>query len=101
MPGNHAPRGPIDGLGGLIINANGKRVEWTRDPVNVYAFQVQVPTGATHLDIDFQYAAPLTAAEGRINVTPEIVGLQWNAVVLYPAGYYREPHHRGSGARAA
>jgi predicted metalloprotease with PDZ domain len=88
LPGNHAPRGPIDGVGGLIINANGKRVEWTRDPFNVYAFQVQVPTGATHLDIDFQYAAPLTAAEGRINVTPEIVGLQWNAVVLYPAGYY-------------
>ncbi|MDB6014918.1 MAG: family peptidase [Gammaproteobacteria bacterium] len=88
LPGNHAPRGPIDALGGLIINANGKRVEWVRDPVNVYAFQVQVPTGATHLDIDFQYAAPLTAAEGRINVTPEIIGLQWNAVVLYPAGYY-------------
>jgi predicted metalloprotease with PDZ domain len=88
LPGNHAPRGPIDGLGGLIINANGKRVEWSRDPVNVYAFQVLVPTGATHLDIDFQYAAPLTTAEGRINVTPEIVGLQWNAVVLYPAGYY-------------
>jgi predicted metalloprotease with PDZ domain len=88
LPGNHAPRGPIDALGGLIINANGKRVEWARDPFNVYAFQVQVPTGATHLDIDFQYAAPLTAAEGRINVTPEIVGLQWNAVVLYPAGYY-------------
>lgn len=88
LPGNHAPRGPIDGLGGLIINANGKRVEWTRDPVNIYAFQVQVPAGVNHLDVEFQYAAPLTAAEGRINVTPEIVGLQWNTVVLYPAGYY-------------
>ena len=88
LPGNHAPRGPIDGLGGLIINANGKRVEWTRDPVNIYAFKVQVPAGANHLDVEFQYAAPLTAAEGRINVTPEIVGLQWNTVVLYPAGYF-------------
>jgi predicted metalloprotease with PDZ domain len=88
LPGNHAPRGPIDGLGGLIINANGKRVEWVRDPLNIYAFQVQVPAGAGHLEVEFQYAAPLTAAEGRVNVTPEIVGLQWNAVVLYPAGYY-------------
>ena len=34
------------------------------------------------------YTAPLTAAEGRINVTPDMVGLQWNTVVLYPAGYY-------------
>ena len=88
LPGNHAPRGPIDELGGLVINANGKRVEWARDPLNIYAFQVQVPPGATRLDLEFQYAAPLTVAEGRINVTPEIVGLQWNTVVLYPAGYY-------------
>jgi predicted metalloprotease with PDZ domain len=88
LPGNHAPRGPIDGLAGLIINANGKRVEWTRNPLNIYAFQVQVPPGASRLDVEFQYAAPLTAAEGRINVTPEIVGLEWNTVVLYPAGYY-------------
>jgi predicted metalloprotease with PDZ domain len=88
LPGNHAPRGPIDGIGGLVINANGKRVEWARDPVNIYAFQVQVPAGANRLEVEFQYAAPLTAAEGRVNVTPEIVGLQWNAVVLYPAGYF-------------
>jgi predicted metalloprotease with PDZ domain len=88
LPGNHAPRGPIDGLGGLTITAGGKRVEWARDPVNIYAFQVQVPAGATRLDVEFQYGAPLTPAEGRINVTPEIVGLQWNTVVLYPAGYY-------------
>ncbi len=88
LPGNHAPRGPIDEIAGLIINANGKRVEWTRDPFNVFAFQVQVPAGVTHLDVEFQYASPLTAAEGRITVTPEIVGVQWNAVVLYPAGYY-------------
>jgi predicted metalloprotease with PDZ domain len=88
LPGNHAPRGPIDGLGGLVINANGKRVEWARDPVNIYAFQVQVPAGANRLDVEFQYAAPLMGSEGRVNVTPEIVGLQWNAVVLYPAGYF-------------
>jgi predicted metalloprotease with PDZ domain len=88
LPGNHAPRGPIDGVGGLLISANGRRVEWTRDPVNIYAFQVQVPAGAKSLELEFQYAAPLTPAEGRLNVTPEIVGLQWNAVVFYPAGYY-------------
>src|SRR5581483_8253929 len=29
IPGNHAPRGPIDGLGGLLINAGGKRLEWS------------------------------------------------------------------------
>ena len=88
LPGNHAPRGPIDEVAGLLISANGKRLDWSRDPLNIYAFRVQAPAGANHLDVEFQFTAPLTVAEGRINVTPDIVGLQWNTVVLYPAGYY-------------
>jgi predicted metalloprotease with PDZ domain len=88
LPGNHAPRGPIDGVSGLFVNANGKRLEWSRDPLNIYALRVQVPAGISRLDVDFQYTAPLTLAEGRINVTADMVGLQWNTVVLYPAGYY-------------
>ena len=88
LPGNHAPRGPIDELSGLIMTANGKRLDWSRDPFNIYAFRVQVPAGVNHLEVEFQYTSPLTASEGRITVTPDIVGLQWNAVVLYPAGYY-------------
>ena len=89
LPGNHAPRGPIDGLAGLLMSVNGHRLEWVRDPVNIYAFHLQVPDGASRLDVEFQYAAPLVGGEGRtIMVTPEMLGLQWNTVVLYPAGYY-------------
>lgn len=88
LPGNHAPRGPIDELDGLLINANGKRLDWSRDPLNIYAVRVQVPAGASHVDLEFEFTAPLTAAEGRINVTPDMLGLQWNTVVLYPAGFY-------------
>src|ERR1700756_4129698 len=43
LPGNHAPRGPIDKLAGLVIRANGKTLPWRRDPENVYAFHVDVP----------------------------------------------------------
>jgi predicted metalloprotease with PDZ domain len=89
LPGNHAPRGPIDGLAGLVLSISGKRIEWIRDPLDIYAFQVQVPPGASRLDLEFQYAAALVAGEGRtIMITPEILGLEWNTVVLYPAGYY-------------
>jgi predicted metalloprotease with PDZ domain len=89
VPGNHAPRGPIDCLAGLMMSVGGKRVDWTRDPVNIYAFHSQVPEGASRLDVEFQYAAPLIGGEGRtIMVTPEMLGLEWNTVVLYPAGYY-------------
>jgi predicted metalloprotease with PDZ domain len=88
LPGNHAPRGPIDGLAGLIITAGGHPVEWVRDAVNVYAFHVQVPAGASHLDLEFEFASPLVRDQGRTVVTPDLVGLQWNTVVLYPAGFY-------------
>ncbi|MBS0417642.1 MAG: M61 family metallopeptidase [Proteobacteria bacterium] len=88
LPGNHAPRGPIDDLAGLIISAGGHAVEWVRDPVNVYAFHVQVPPGATRLDLEFDYTSPLVRDQGRTVVAPDILGLQWNAVVLYPAGFY-------------
>ena len=88
LPGNHAPRGPIDGLAGLIISSGGRPVEWLRDPVNVYAFHVQVPAGASRLDLEFDYASPLVREQGRTVVTPDIIGLQWNTVVLYPAGFY-------------
>jgi predicted metalloprotease with PDZ domain len=88
LPGNHAPRGPIDGLAGLIMTAGGHPVEWVRDPANVYAFHVQVPAGATRLDLEFDFASPLVRDQGRTVVTPDMVGLQWNTVVLYPAGFY-------------
>jgi predicted metalloprotease with PDZ domain len=88
LPGNHAPRGPIDGFAGLLITSGGRSVEWVRDAVNVYAFHLQVPSGATRLDVEFEFASPLLREQGRTVVTPDLLGLQWNTVVLYPAGYY-------------
>lgn len=87
LPGNHAPRGTISGIAGLTIDAAGKRLEWTRDSTNVFAFHITVPAGAKEIELRFQYASPAVRDQGRIVVTPEIVGLQWNSVVLYPAGY--------------
>jgi len=87
LPGNHAPRGPIDGLTGLLISTGGHPVEWVRDPVNVYAFHLQVPAGAKQLELEFEYASPLVRDQGRTTVTPDMLGLQWNTVVLYPAGF--------------
>lgn len=88
LPGNHAPRGPIEQLAGLMITADGQPVAWARDPVNVYAFHVTVPEGAKALDIRFQFLSPTDRSMGRVVVTPDMLNLQWNAVALYPAGYY-------------
>ena len=88
LPGTHSPTGPLDQLAGLIITANGQRVEWTRDPVHVYAFHVDVPAGASSLDLHYQFLTPTEGRVGRISATPEMLNLEWNNVVLYPAGYF-------------
>ena len=88
LPGTHGPNGPVHLLSGLMITTGGQRLAWRRDPVNVYAFHIEVPAGADHVDLEFQFASPQTGDQGRIVATPEILGLQWNTVVLYPAGYY-------------
>jgi predicted metalloprotease with PDZ domain len=88
LPGTHGPSGPIHLLAGLTITARGQRVPWLRDPVNIYAFHVEVPAGTDRLELEFQFTSPQNTDQGRIVATPEILGLQWNTVVLYPAGYY-------------
>jgi predicted metalloprotease with PDZ domain len=87
LPGNHAPTGKVDELAGLKISANGKPVEWRRDPVEVFAFHLVVPADASTLELEYQFLSSTGEASGRVVVTPEIVNLQWNAVLLYPAGH--------------
>jgi len=87
LPGNHGPRGPVDLIGGLHFSANGSSLPWRRDPLDMYSFLVDVPAGATSLVAEFQYLSPTDTVQGRVVMTPEIIGLQWNAVVLYPAGF--------------
>jgi predicted metalloprotease with PDZ domain len=88
IPGNHAPRGQIEKLAGLTIRAAGKVIPWTRDPVDVFAFHVDVPQSANALDIEFQYTSPTAVDQGRVVATPEMLNLQWFSVAIYPAGYF-------------
>jgi predicted metalloprotease with PDZ domain len=87
LPGNHGPSGPLTQLAGLKLSANGKPVVWTRDPVNVFAFHMDIPAGATTLDAEYQYLSPLDGGQGRITMTDDILGVQWASMTLYPAGY--------------
>jgi predicted metalloprotease with PDZ domain len=87
LPANHGPNGPITQLAGLKFTANGKPVEWKRDPVHVYAFHLTVPEGATSLEAEYQYLSPLEPGQGRITMTDDILGVQWISTTLYPAGY--------------
>jgi len=88
LPGNHAPTGPITQLVDLKFEANGQPLTWKRDPVELYAFHVDLPDGASSVTARFIHTAPLQESEGRVTMTPDMLNLQWEKASLYPAGYY-------------
>ena len=86
LPGTHSPSNPVANLAGLVATADGKRLSWVRDRVNMWAFHIGLPKGATLLELNFQYLAPMNPQQGRIST--KIADLTWNSVLLYPAGYF-------------
>ena len=88
LPGNHAPRGPIQTIAGLKVSANGQPIRWQRDNADVYAFHIDVPAGVTALDVEFQHLSPRQPNQGRVTMTPDMLNLQWEKMSLYPAGYF-------------
>jgi predicted metalloprotease with PDZ domain len=89
-PGNHSPTGRsrLGRVSGLVITANGTPLAWSRDPVDMYAFHVPLPPQATSVQVDFQYLSPPSGDYGRPDTTTNILTLDWDTVVLYPAGYF-------------
>lgn len=88
IPGGHTPRGAIDKVAGLEFRANGQRLAWKRDPLDVAAFHLEVPAGATEVVATFDFLTPTAGNQGRIVMTPSMLNLQTISTVLYPAGYY-------------
>jgi predicted metalloprotease with PDZ domain len=88
LPGHHSPRGSMNLIADVHFLAGGKELVWNRDPIETYAFHVTVPADAKDVTARFVFTSPLQKSEGRIVMTPEILNLQWNAVSLYPAGYF-------------
>jgi predicted metalloprotease with PDZ domain len=87
LPGTHSPSANVARLAGLQIRGNGQRIDWKRDTLDAHAFHLTVPPGVQTLDLEFQYVSPLDGGQGRITATPDVLGLQWDTVVLYPAGH--------------
>lgn len=81
LPGGHGPQGPITNLTGLKFEADGKIISWQRDLLDVFTFHVDVPAGANHLDISYDYIEP----DGN-SATDKLMDLEWNETLLYPAG---------------
>lgn len=87
IPGNHADTGPIQLISGLTVTGGGQRIEWVRDTVDPYAFHLDIPAGVSSIDVTFEWLTQPSNAVWRVVMTDEIVNLQWEKALLYPAGY--------------
>ena len=88
LPGEHGPTGPIKNMAGLTMTASGKTLDWTRDPREMYAFRVDVPAGASSIEVAFDLLSssdPEGFTSGA-SMTPRLALLSWNQVLLYPDG---------------
>jgi predicted metalloprotease with PDZ domain len=81
IPGEHGPDGPISSVTGLKFVAGGKTISWKRDTLDVFTFHVEVPSGVSELEANFDFIEP-----DGFSSTDTLTVLEWNDVVLYPAG---------------
>jgi len=88
IPGEHGPTGPIDGMAGFFITANGQPLKWERDPVEMYAYHITVPQGVTQLEMkmDFLATAAPTGFSAGASTSANLALLSWNEIVVYPDG---------------
>jgi len=88
IPGEHGPTGPITDLAGLKISAGGRPIEWKRDAVEMYAFHVTVPPGASSLDVKLELLSTPNSEgfSSGASATSELAILSWNQLILYPEG---------------
>src|SRR4029078_10771575 len=84
LPGEHAPDGPIDDLVGLNFTAGGRSIPWRRDPVDVFAFHVDIPQGINRLDVSFDFLAAIGQGgfSSASSDTAHLGIYSWNQVLL-------------------
>jgi predicted metalloprotease with PDZ domain len=84
IPGEHGPTGPIGDLVGLEFLDGGRPLPWTRDPVDLFAFQVTAPAGSLTIRFDYVSAGSNGEYVDGPCTTANLALLSWNHVVLLP-----------------
>jgi predicted metalloprotease with PDZ domain len=88
IPGEHGPTGPLNTLIGMTIRAGGQELTWQRDPREMFAVTVNVPAGATRLEIALDTGLPTEGGEFTAGPTSsaQLAVISWNQFVLLPKG---------------
>jgi len=88
IPGHHSRGGLPAELNAVHFTADGKDLTWHRDPIDTYAYVIDVPEGAQAVVARMIHTPAVKQEPGdRVTVTREIINLEWNEMVLYPAGH--------------
>nr|WP_314429554.1 peptidase M61 [uncultured Brevundimonas sp.] len=87
LPGNHAATGPIQLVSGVTVTSGATRIDWLRDTIDPNAFHIDVPQGVSEIVVEFQWLTQPDNSTWRVVMTPEMINLQWEKALLYPAGY--------------
>src|SRR5215510_1591106 len=88
IPGEHGPTGPIVDLTGVQFFANGQRLTWRRDLVEMYMFHLTIPQGVKTLEarLDLVMPAPPEGFSSGASATAQLDVVSWNRLVLYEPG---------------
>jgi predicted metalloprotease with PDZ domain len=78
IPGHHMPSGPVGNIVDVVFTANGQKLAWRRDDVDLYQFHLTVPQGVTRIHAHLD-----TIVTARIS--QKMAVLEWEALLLYPA----------------
>jgi predicted metalloprotease with PDZ domain len=86
LPGEHGPTGPVINLSGMRFTAGGKTLQWRRDPVDMYAFHIEVPQGASSVEVALEFLAPTFSGgfTSGSSTTSHLAIFSWNWLLLYP-----------------
>jgi predicted metalloprotease with PDZ domain len=89
IPGEHMPNGPLADSAGIYFRAGGQPLAWHRDPVDMYAYHVEVPKGVTSIEVAIDFLSPVEMEGGfsaGSSATEKLAVLSWNWLLLYPRG---------------
>jgi predicted metalloprotease with PDZ domain len=80
-----APAATVDNIVGLTVKAGDRSIDWARDPVDMFAFHLNVPEHVSTLQVSMDVVAPVQRSDMNA-ATGQLLVLDWQTVFLYPQG---------------
>jgi hypothetical protein len=100
IPGEHAPNGPVADTAGLIFSAEGKTIPWKRDPIDMYAYHLEIPSGVASLEIAMDYLSLVETQAATFSEVSVRTRYRSGPASSFPMAGVSEPRFRAPLARA-